>query len=385
VTASVIILEEAARIDAGVFYEVVVPLMGVLNTATLAISTPMTNENFYSELFDMKDEKNEALFHCVKLSKVCEDCRKIAKQDLIECPHSEHLQPPWKPLGYEKKMKTLMQHNPDLFARENLGEITSSVLYAFPRDYVKNLEESKPWSHPTFTPPHAFIAVDPTGAGTSRMAIVSGFFHTAGQLIITGVDAEHLHTDEKQRDLVERHLEMLVPMLPSKSASQLVAIIEADLSCTQADTVWTGMSNYIKNEVKEMHIVPMRHRVGKEWKMGVCTGGGHKERKAEMVHHLNMLLRFNNVVFHKDFFCTSVDRSTNKRITVAAARSQLIKELQTFKRHDQPADNPFAKPKTTFSGKNLAAGQSDDIAMALMILVMNSALFCTQPEYAKWR
>ena len=49
--------------DLGVFYDVIVPLMEVEGTATICISTPLDEFNFYSALTDLKDEKGRHVFN----------------------------------------------------------------------------------------------------------------------------------------------------------------------------------------------------------------------------------------------------------------------------------------------------------------------------------
>lgn len=49
--------------DLGVFYEVIVPLMEVENTATICISTPLGSFNFYSELTQIRDDKGRLVFN----------------------------------------------------------------------------------------------------------------------------------------------------------------------------------------------------------------------------------------------------------------------------------------------------------------------------------
>ena len=49
VGGDIVIMEEAAFMDTKVFYEVIVPLLEVENTALICISTPQDSMNFYSE------------------------------------------------------------------------------------------------------------------------------------------------------------------------------------------------------------------------------------------------------------------------------------------------------------------------------------------------
>ena len=52
-TADIIVLEEAAFMKEDIFLQIVSPLMGVDNTAVLAISTPDDEFGYYSELLNM--------------------------------------------------------------------------------------------------------------------------------------------------------------------------------------------------------------------------------------------------------------------------------------------------------------------------------------------
>jgi hypothetical protein len=82
-TADVVILEEAAFMDKAVFQAVCVPLLGVKDTALLAISTPDDEFNFYSELFEMKRPDGETLFLLIPIGLACQDCM----EEGLQCQH----------------------------------------------------------------------------------------------------------------------------------------------------------------------------------------------------------------------------------------------------------------------------------------------------------
>ena len=66
----VIILEEAAYIDPGFFYETVAPLLIMGNTTLLAISTLTSEINFYTRLMKMRDKlTGKALFTYLKIGR----------------------------------------------------------------------------------------------------------------------------------------------------------------------------------------------------------------------------------------------------------------------------------------------------------------------------
>lgn len=91
-SAEVVVLEEAAFMNPELFFQVVVPLLGVKNTAVLAISTPQDEFNYYTELMALKDEKGASLFYSIVLGLVCDACKKTGEA----CNHLLAMSPDWK-------------------------------------------------------------------------------------------------------------------------------------------------------------------------------------------------------------------------------------------------------------------------------------------------
>ena len=71
--------------DTKVFYEVIVPLLEVENTALICISTPQDSMNFYSEMFTLKTPDGKPLFNTLEVSLVCAACK--ASENPERCPH----------------------------------------------------------------------------------------------------------------------------------------------------------------------------------------------------------------------------------------------------------------------------------------------------------
>ena len=90
--------------DTKVFYEVIVPLLEVENTALICISTPQDSMNFYSEMFTLKTPDGKVssivslllffltntfsqkpLFNTLEVSLVCAACK--ASENPERCPH----------------------------------------------------------------------------------------------------------------------------------------------------------------------------------------------------------------------------------------------------------------------------------------------------------
>lgn len=91
----ILILEEAAYIDPGFFYETVAPLTIVGNTSLLAISTLTSEINFYTRLLRMRDKQtNKPMFQVLSVQLACEKCKEDGKA--AECIHMLHLVPRWQ-------------------------------------------------------------------------------------------------------------------------------------------------------------------------------------------------------------------------------------------------------------------------------------------------
>lgn len=53
--------------DLRIWYQVIVPLMEVIGTATICITTPQSRYNFFSEMLLLRDERNKLVFNSVRV------------------------------------------------------------------------------------------------------------------------------------------------------------------------------------------------------------------------------------------------------------------------------------------------------------------------------
>jgi hypothetical protein len=103
----VLILEEAAYVDPGFFYETVAPLMLIGNTTLLAISTLTSEINFYTRLIRMRDQSTGLpMFATMCIELVCARCKEDGKQ--TECVHMLHLVPRWQSSARPSALHTRM-------------------------------------------------------------------------------------------------------------------------------------------------------------------------------------------------------------------------------------------------------------------------------------
>lgn len=126
----IIILEEAAYVDPGFFYETVAPLLIVGNTSLLCISTLTSEVNFYTRLMRMVDSSTgRSMFSCLKIQLACDDC--LANGNAVDCVHMLHLVPRWQSSERHRRLKTIMQDRPDLIQSELSGVAFDSMQQAF--------------------------------------------------------------------------------------------------------------------------------------------------------------------------------------------------------------------------------------------------------------
>ena len=192
----VLILEEAARLDPKVFQETIAPLLGVAYTALLGISTPMEEDNQYSQMMNMKDGDGSNLFRTLEITLVCDACKqKGDKTAMVSCPHMSHEVPPWKQDSERQNLvKALMSTDPALLLRETAGLTTSSANVAFSTNAVDCFERRVRGSHADDSAvSEIYIAVDPSGGGNSETAIMSCCFTADFTLVVrTVTEKKHI-------------------------------------------------------------------------------------------------------------------------------------------------------------------------------------------------
>ena len=170
------ILEEASRLDRAVFEEVVVPLLGVKDTAVLGISTPLDDTNMYSQMIELKQEDGVTpLFNVISVTLICDECSKKDLKGQICCPHKQNEIPPWKTARRQDLVKKLLESNPEMYKREQLGIITKNEANCFPLPKIAIFEKSckRFKGHVDVL----FCAIDPAGGGSSCAAIMTGFVY----------------------------------------------------------------------------------------------------------------------------------------------------------------------------------------------------------------
>ena len=156
----------------------VIPLLEVKNTALIAISTPLDSSNFYSTLVQMQDDRGDNIFEVMECRAACARCIETLA-DPSKCPHMQLERPAWKSKEKQQVVKALYSGNKGMLLRESLGVITEGQEGVFLRKCINHLFNRPRVPQPTQAR-HVYIAIDPTGGGPSKFAIVSGLRENGG-------------------------------------------------------------------------------------------------------------------------------------------------------------------------------------------------------------
>ena len=164
------------------FFQVVVPLIGVKNTALLAITTPQSGHSYFKDLMNLKGADGEALFLCIRIGMVCASCTKHKRA----CNHKLTMNPHWKPPERTAKVDAIMSARPEMRDRETRGVDTSSQHFVCSEEEVDKLRARERQVFPVGQPDVLFTAIDPSGGGQgSDYAVVTIAIVNGNQVVVS--------------------------------------------------------------------------------------------------------------------------------------------------------------------------------------------------------
>lgn len=345
VGGDVLYLEEAAFLDLQVFFEIVVPLLEMETTALIAISTPQDKLNFYSEMFELRDNTGELFFRTIRVSLVCDKCKAAGKGS--ECTHKQDLIPPWKSAAKLDMVRALYADQSDLMQRESMGAITDDAKSLFESDKVVSFI-NEGYSL-TSRPRYVFMAMDPNGGGTSHMAIVSVVFDKEC-LVVVGIDTAPTDKHDQIEQMLKQHVRS-IRANPMLRESHIIFIPENNLG-QEAEH-----ARHMLRKEKRLYTVHEKR------KAGVCTTHARKE-----IYAITLLTYFNNGTIRllTDTVCANPMMDANTRLV--HTKKEFQKQLVQFRKIILPGTQPFKNAKFVFTGK-AKRGMNDDLVMTLMIAI----------------
>lgn len=351
VGAKIVVLEEASRLDEAMFQEVIIPLLGVKNTSLIGISTPLEANNFYSQMLMMRKPDGNLLFNVLTVEMICSVCKEAGNYD---CAHVNKL-PPWKTSERAAMVKSLMAGDESMYAREQLGVVTSSDTAAFDGPGIDRFALARtPLTGCTVEGNDVYVSYDPCGGGASAAAMLFGFVDTVTrQFVVCGASAQQLSSDGAQEHFIKSNMEAF-RALPNMGNSRIISIVEANFGgSVGASRIANIMGDY----------PPVRIMTGDKTnfkRAGVTTTDVVKERAR---YDVQRLLRLDLIRMSEPF------------VGSRSAQDLLVKQLRGFKlQHVQPEAGKLGIPKRAklkLSGKGF--GVNDDLVMSLMLAVFWSA------------
>ena len=202
-------LEEAAYVDPGFFYETVAPLLLIGNTSLIAISTLLSEVNFYTRLLRMRDKiTGLPLFTSISVQLACKKC--IADGHTASCVHMLHLVPRWQSSDRHVKLKTIMQDRPDLIESELSGLAFDSNHQIFKSCDLEIMFAQAP-PRPVLNEA-IYIFIDPAAGGPNSDYAVVSVTRQKGMLTVSGtVSRAQIRPPQAVHELGVRHALVLDP------------------------------------------------------------------------------------------------------------------------------------------------------------------------------
>ena len=350
----VVILEEASRLDEAVFTEVCLPLLGVSNTSLLAISTPLEENNFFSQLLLAKKPNGASLFKNITIELICAACREAKSFD---CPHMAAKLPSWKSVARGEMVKTLMENNKDMWLREQAGVITSRDTSAFDRPSIDACFLNRfPILKLLAQDDRMYVSIDPSGGGFSQTACIAACVDAQTKcLVVVAADGCAVTCDVELETYLRRFMEGLRTRFPNTTI----------INITERNFGGSVMASRIAGIVSAFP--PIRHVTGDTTthrRVGVVTTEVVKDRGRVDVQRL---LRTEGLRFTED----DVFMSGNARV-LPELREQLLGFKYVY------SERPNGTVKASLSGKGY--GKNDDMVMALILLAYWSAYSLATPS-----
>jgi hypothetical protein len=349
----VIILEEASRLDEAVFTEVCLPLLGVSNTSLIAISTPLEQNNFFSQLLMSKKPNGAPLFKTIQIELICAACKELK---VLDCPHMASKLPSWKSIARGELVKTLMENNKDMWLREQAGVITTRDTAAFDRISVDFAFANRfPFNLLVPQDDRMYVSIDPSGGGFSQTACMAACVDASSKcVVVTAADGCAVTSDEELEVYISGFLESLRAKFPNVT---LVIIIERNFG----GSVMASRIADLAGKFPPIKVVTgdsTTHR-----RVGVVTTDVVKERGRVDVQRLlrTEALRF---TYDHEFI------SGNAGI-LPELREQMLNFKYVY------TERPNGSIKAALSGKGFS--KNDDLVMAMMLLAFWSAYSMTTP------
>jgi hypothetical protein len=161
-------------------FELCFRLLGVANTALLAISTPDSIFNYYSELMNLPGADGQQLFRTIRIGLTCEECEKSG----LLCNHKLSLLPHWKPAELQAKVDAILATNPELAMQETRGTFCSGNTMLIKEKWIEHMVKA-PVYIINYAIPFLYTYVDPSGGGKSSDYCLTTLAYVNGHTVVS--------------------------------------------------------------------------------------------------------------------------------------------------------------------------------------------------------
>ncbi len=359
-SGNVIILEEFAFMNKHCWFEVVVPLIALRETATIAITTlSPAPDNHVADLIARK------VFKVWTVKLVCEACERAGVTD--RCDHLAHLAPQWQSEGrrdvvrdiygdaqrdkYSREMQGIVQQRPsNCFSAESIAKVFDGKRYILERDER-----------------YLFVIIDPS-PGSVKPAYGSDFAmmtFLGPDFRIVGCEAIETRNMTSWENRIVDHL-VRCYSIPEIANTKLVVFIEGNMK-TEA--------YHAKRMIRSRfpYAVFPGTQGDDEQYVGFITTN---QTKHDCVAAFQIALDNGLVKLPRSIVTTD----PNPEALLLKLRAQLGK----FSRFAIPGNHPLQPTRYTFTGKSSNMEDKDDLAMVALMGYKMCLTFFTTRQWAHY-
>lgn len=366
-----VICDEMAYMDPEVFYQIIMPLLGIDSTNIIGISTPVSDQfNFFDRLINLcYPGTNDPIFATYKVELVCQACKRNGK--INTCRHKLHLLPSWK----SKEKFDLIKHiyegvgREETRQRESLGLNLADKSLVFDQNQVAHLFNLPPVSklRSGFQPTIVYMGVDPNagsaGVTHSHMAIVT-VAEIMDITMIVGIDSHPCGNWKNSKALFKSHIEGL-RRNPFLQSAWIVSIIERNTG-HESGHLSEELDNYVKTYPFYQSAKPARQtRFTERENPGVWTDRFNKGMYAKAISDC---LAEKKLRFLKDCVCANPFQTADNALKTAKKELQSQMSRARWIANQRTVDTGHSisswSAKSGPDGK-LSKGINDDIVVTL--------------------
>jgi hypothetical protein len=355
-----LLLEEAGHISDAMLRINVVPMMLVKNTAVIAITTPGSEDAFFSQLISRKAPDGRPYFKYISMGLICDLCLRLGRTCVPA--HVKISLPHFRSSADQEMAERLLGDNDD--ARRELSGIVGNTnrQYLF-RDHLK-LFKMLPEYTLQYPLDVLYVGVDPSGGGAASDYAICTMAHENDNWLLMGMDRTSGAEHHVIWNMLEQHL-MKLRREPRTANALFMIFIESNMSYVE--------SNRIAELFSQPRFAPVHiesRDKSKQMRAGVITT---QESKILMAADLAKVMQHGKLVYWRDFHTQLETKDIAKR--------EIEAQLDAYRRDARPSPDPArTAPIVTFSGKG-GGNTRDDQCMALQITLHEARKKRENPEF----